>query len=119
MSDSIVSANELARARLASSSLDLLQQNGLDALQMRSHDLLCTFGILALDCLKYFPMVLQHSETAVGYAFDASLEHEFFASVVQHASNRAVAGDLGDDHMKILVENVAVDQRTIGDDRAP
>ena len=31
--------------------------------------------------------------------------------------DRAVAGDLGHDHVKILVDNVAVDQRIIGDDR--
>src|ERR1051325_6006691 len=113
MSDSIASANELARARLASSSLDLLQQNGLDVLQMRSHYFLRPFGILALDRLKNLPMVLQHRETAVGHAFNASLEHEFFASVVQHARHRAVAGDLGDDHVKVLVDDIAVDQRIV------
>ena len=94
MPDSIVSARKLARPRCPCSSFDLLEQNRLDVLQMRSHQLLGASDILALDRLENFPMVLEHRKTTLGYALDAPLEHEFFAGVVQHAGDRAVAGVL-------------------------
>src|SRR6185436_21031775 len=104
MPDSVVNARKLARLSCPGSSFDLLEQNRLDVLQMRSHQLLGASDILALDRLENFPMVLEHRKTALSHALDAPLEHEFFAGVVQHAGDRAVAGDLGHDHVKILVE---------------
>ena len=55
---------------------------------MRSHELLRSFGIFALDRLKYFLVMAQHRKPAVRNAFDAPLEHELFTGVVQDAAHR-------------------------------
>ncbi len=59
----------------------------------------------------------QDLKAAVRNAFDAPLEHEFLAGVVQDSADSAVAGNLGQLHVEVLIDNVAVDQRIVRHDR--
>jgi hypothetical protein len=96
MDDSVVNdRGDLTRAHRSRSSLDLLEQYRLDVLQMRPHELLRSFGIFALDRLKYFLMMAQHGKPAVCNAFDAPFQHQFLTGVVQDSADSAIAGDLG------------------------